>query len=194
MKTKVINTFITIFAICVGYPMYFAMTLIGYILAMFGKASKYTNCYYANGKRLDHSSFMTKFGLNREEVLLRTDQGNLILVHGAGEGLYMVGTELIGEYKLAKLFPYGNYIVSSCGNGLHEDFSIDGKTFIRDKNTISDFCSIMIAMPWGTMITYGAKFVSVYAAIVYGTRYWKHIPGIIAHEDKSAKRYAELSK
>lgn len=194
MKTRIINSAISIVAFVFGYSLYIGMVLIGYTLSIFDKASKYTNCYYVDGKRLDHNSFMVKFGLNREEVLLKTDQGNLILVHGAGEGLYMVGSELIGEYKLSKLFPRGEYIVSSCGNGLHEDFSIDGKTFIRDKNTISDFCSIMIALPWGTMITYGAKFVSVYAAVVYGIHYWKQIPGIIAHKDESAKRYAEISK
>lgn len=133
MKNSIVNGIINIITGILGYSLYFVMAIVGYVLVTLGRASKYTNCTYVNGTRLNMTNYIQKFGINREAVLMKTDQGNLVTVHGVAEGSYLVGAEIIGEYKLAKMFPVGDYIVSSCGNGVHEDFAIDGKRFIRDK-------------------------------------------------------------
>ena len=119
-----------------------------------GTLSHYTNVK-ENGKILNTSHFLKKFVNNQEHMVLTSDQGNIVIIHGLPNEYipFLSGVETFTEYGLAQAVPTGDYNLISCHNGFHSDFSYGETSFKRDINTISPYpsvCWVMFGHLWTT--------------------------------------------
>ena len=136
------------------------------VLYLRGKASRYTGCKI-NRHKLTIKEFMTRFGINQDVVLVDSDQGRICCVHGIyGGGYFINGQEATEDEMVAKVSEDGDYILCSCVNAEHRDFAVNGKSFTRDKNSISHWETILLPMRDGELWIWGSKWVSVYTALL----------------------------
>ena len=133
------------------------------VLYLRNKASRYTGCKI-KGHKLTVVEFMTLFGVNQDVVLVDSDQGHLCCVHGVYGGGFFINGHEATEDEMVSNVPDGDYILCSCVNAEHRDFAVDGKTFTRDKNSISHWETILLPMRDGELWIWGSKWVSVYTA------------------------------
>lgn len=142
------------------------MEIVLLILYWAGKVSRYTGCML-DGHKLTIKEFFTRFGVNQELVIVSADQGRLCCVHGVYGGQYLIKGQIIDENEMVKnVVQDGHYILCSCVNAEHRDFEVDGKSFMRDKNSISHWETILLPMRDGELWIWGSKWVSVYTALL----------------------------
>ena len=124
------------------------------------EVSVYTNVR-VDGKKLGSLDLAKKFALNMEPMNIQTDQGNVMLIHGQPSNLFPFVSKagVFTNEGMAKLVPVGKYILISCHNGFHKDFEYDGRSFTRDRNTISMYPSVTTINPFnGSMYVYADEF------------------------------------
>ena len=132
-----------------------------------GTASRYTHARHYDGRKFGVREFLTRFGAYQLPQTIITDQGTIAAVHGL-PGHYLVGGVICGEEILSQLFPQGKLILVSCCNGTHRDHEQNGRVFVRDRNTISEYSSVLILTPWGDFYTWGGKGVDIYSWLLRG--------------------------
>ena len=81
----------------------------------FGKGSVFTNCRY-NGQPVDLVKMAIPFYLDKIPVVLSSDQGNVVCVHGCPDGSIFVQGKQVPLTDLEKWLAPGNYFLVSCYN------------------------------------------------------------------------------
>jgi hypothetical protein len=160
-----------------------------------GEVSKYTNVRI-NGKRLGSMEMTKRFGINLEPLVLDSDQGRIMMIHGQPSSLFPFATKEGGftNEGMAKMIPSGRYHLVSCHNGFHKDFSHNGREIVRDKNTISMYPSISVMVPFiGTMFVYADEFClkvqTLQNPILWGK--YKHVKkSLMENWERKDKEYA----
>ena len=144
------------------------MTMITYVKVALGSASRYTNVRSVDGKKYTFTRFLIEFGALKNALTLVTDSGMVAAVHGT-VGAYFIDDREVDEKEMVSHFEEGDYILVSCANGTHRDFTMDGRTFVRDQNTIDgEHCSVLIVTPWHDLVTWAGKTVDIYMLICMG--------------------------
>ena len=152
-----------IWTIVVALVMY-AITI---VKVLRGTASRYTGARHYGGQKFGVGEFLTSFGVYQLPQTIVTDQGVIAAVHGL-PGHYLIGGVICGEEVLSQVFPQGKMILVSCCNGTHRDHSQNGRVFVRDRNTISEYSSVLLLSPWGDFYTWGGKGVDIYSWLLRG--------------------------
>jgi len=149
-----------IWAIIFGIPSFATMCVIARIKAKNGTARTYHNIRYGDGSKVTLKNFVTKISVNLEAVELISDEGHIACVHGTHDGRYFVKDHYETSFLMSKHFTNNHdYILISCCNGLHSDFSIDGKTFVRENK--SKYECFMIPTK-KHLITWASKWIRIY--------------------------------
>lgn len=132
-----------------------------HVAALMGKATVYKNLRdYKTGGKMNAGviSTLTSCG---QMVLLSTNKGNLILVHGIPEGYYH-DRVVFSERALAEQVPEGTWTVVSCASGFHHmELEHKGRRFVKDPNCRSKYCSTSIPFIGGGMLVTSSRLLTV---------------------------------
>lgn len=81
----------------------------------FGKGVVFTNCRY-NGKPVDLMKMVPAFYLDKIPVVLSSNEGNIVCVHGCQNGDIFIQGKQVPLRDLEKWLVKGNYFLVSCYN------------------------------------------------------------------------------
>jgi len=182
MKNALVNSIVSVINVIWGLTggaiLFGAMYVIAYFKVKNGTASLYTDVRYADtGKKLTIWSFLKRFAVQMEAVPLVTDQGLVACVHG-GFAEFIIEGKKENHFSMANKFDKGEYTLISCCNGSHQDFHFNGRSFKRDKNTISLYETILLPYNNGKLVCWADKTIRLYTC-AQSVQYWKYIPKVI---------------
>ena len=142
-----------ILGILVGIPVLLFINLVTPIALIINivrkQCTKFTNVTLASGENITFGYMVKHFSQRLEPVILNTDQGKLLVIHGHKNGAMVLPTRsLYSNYEdvIDELGLEGEYYIASCYNGCRSDYSNSKATLKRVAFTETPWPSII--WPW----------------------------------------------
>jgi len=128
---------------------------------------RFHNVKMADGSSMKSLDTFINFGLKGQPMLLCSDEGYILCVHGNKDGSFQIGASKLQYEEGIEYFQYlpdGDYHLFSCYNGNRTDYTSASKNYIRPEATKTNHPSIMMA-DGDDIIVAAGSYVSYCAAI-----------------------------